>query len=197
MHRAHVLLVVLAASVTACENTTPTSKVPDPTPTSAVDTASPSATPATVPDSTTAGGPGATFCDDMGGLIEAARKNFPDMRKKDKPLPSKVEPGFESTVVLANTVGCRILTSEAPYPDAYQCDLAKVGSRAEAKAVLDRWAPLVGACPQLAKWKATTPNEFGRRWELETGDNHQLEVQLITTGDDNTRPTLVIRLNEI
>ncbi len=106
-------------------------------------------------------------------------------------------PGFEATVTLADTVACRILTSEAPYPDAYECDLAKASSHAQALAVVERWASVVATCPVLATWKAAPPSDLGRSWQIETGDNHELVVRLFTAGDDKARPTLVVRRNEI
>lgn len=142
-------------------------------------------------------GPGPTYCADMGTLIEAARKNFPDMRRKDKSVTIENQPGFEATVVLPSTVACRILTSEQPYPDAYECDLAPVESQVKAKAVIDRWAPIVAACPQLGTWQAKPATDLGRSWELETDDNHLLRVVLFTAGDDKARPTLTIRSDEI
>jgi len=151
----------------------------------------------TAPTPVAEDGPGPPLCAALGGLIGAARTNFPDMRRQDRPVTVDNAPGFEATVTLPHTVACRILTSEAPYPDAYECDLATVASAADAQAVIARWAPAVAACPQLATWAASEPTELGRTWELETGDNHELVVRLETAGDDHARPTLVVRRNEI
>jgi len=70
-------------------------------------------------------------------------------------------------------------------------------SPAQAKAVVDRWAAVVAACPQLATWHAREPSDLGRAWELDTGDDHELWVELLAAGADKARPTLTIRLNEI
>ena len=137
------------------------------------------------------------MCADLGALIEAARANFPDMRRQDRPVTIENNPGFEATVVLPSTVACRILTSEAPYPDAYECDLAPSESAAKAQGVVERWGAVVAACPQLATWAASAPTELGRKWELETGDDHELVVELFTAGDDRARPTVTVRRNEI
>ncbi len=171
-------------------------------------TASPTAAPIAAPtvgstaapppiSAATPGLPGATLCADLNTLVEAARKNFPDLRRKDRPVSIEHTPGFEATFVLPNTTACRILTSEAPYPDAYECDLAKVTSHAQAREVIERWATVVATCPVVARWKATPPDDMGRSWAIETGDNHELVVRLFTAGDDKARPTLVVRRNEI
>jgi len=151
----------------------------------------------TTPSPVATDGPGPTLCADLGSLIEAARTNFPDMRRQDHPVTIDHQPGFEATVVLPKTVACRILTSEAPYPDAYECDLAPTESAAKAQAVVERWGTAVAACPQLATWAASAPSETGRKWELEGDDNHELVVQVLTDGDDHARPTLTVRRNEI
>ncbi|MCE9577265.1 MAG: hypothetical protein K8W52_29220 [Deltaproteobacteria bacterium] len=175
-----VLLLLVAGSHAACHKA-----------------ASPTTGPTAPTAPVAADGPGATICADLGGLIEAARTNFPDMRRQDHPVTIENNPGFEATVVLPSTVACRILTSEAPYPDAYECDLAPTESAAKAQAVVERWGTVVAACPQLATWAASAPSETGRKWELETGDDHELVVQLFTAGDDHARPTVTVRRNEI
>jgi hypothetical protein len=144
------------------------------------------------------GAPGATMCVDLGTVIDAAREDFPDYRLQDKPVTVENNPGFESSFVMPGTLACRILTSEEPYPDAYECDLAAAGSLDASRAVIDRWAAAVGACPQLEGWHANDPTELGRGWELETGDDHELAVQLFLAGPpDHPTPTLIVRRNEI
>ncbi|MEO7328770.1 MAG: hypothetical protein ABI193_09350 [Minicystis sp.] len=195
-------MILILGSSTACEKTPEVPTVPTPPPSAtaaAVTTATaavkPSATAAAV--TTATGSPGATLCADLGTLVESARKNFPGLRRQDRPVSIDHNPGFEATVVLANTVACRILTSETPYPDVYECDLERATSHAQAKVVLERWASVVATCPVLSTWRATPPNDLGRSWQIETGDDHELMVQLFTAGDDKARPTLVVRRNEI
>jgi hypothetical protein len=179
----------VAPAATTAPTASAASKAPTP----------PAATTAAPTTASTTASPGLspTLCADLGTLIEAARKNFPGLRRQDRPVSIEHQPGFESTVVLAGATACRILTSEKPYPDAYECDLAKIESHAQAKAVIDRWASVVATCPVLATWKASKPDDLGRSWELETGDDHELVVRLFTAGDDKARPTLVVRRNEI
>lgn len=141
--------------------------------------------------------PGPTLCADLGTLIAAARANFPDLRREDRPIEVDHEPGFEAKFVLPGAAACRILTSPSPYPDAYACDLASTASRAQAKTVVERWAAVVATCPQVAGWIAKPATEQGRIWEYETDDNHLLAVQVVTAGDDGARPTLVVRHDEI
>lgn len=191
-------LILVTGLLAAC-NTEPAVPVtPDPTsgPTSQPTTAE-SAIPASRGGEPTITGPHETLCGDLEKLIEAARKNFPDMRKKDHPVKSDGTPGFEATFVIAGSTACRILTSEAPYPDAYECDLTSMKPDEKAASVIERWAPAVEKCPSVSKWKASKLGETGRAWSMETNDNHELSVQLVTAGDDRSRPTLVVRLNEI
>lgn len=145
-------------------------------------------------------GPGPTLCADLATLVDAARQNFPGLRREDRPVTVDHAPGFEATFQLANTIGCRILTSEAPYPDVYECDLAPLASHASHEAAREmvwRWGAVVSACPVVASWRALPSTKQGYGWELEIEGNHELAVRVITTGADDARPTLVVRMNEI
>jgi len=141
--------------------------------------------------------PGPTLCADLAALVEGARSNFPGLRRQDRPVVVDNVPGFEAAMTLANTAGCRILTSSAPYPDAYECDLAPATSQPTARVIVERWAAVVGACPAVASWTARAPTDAGYAWELELEDNHQLVVTVVTTGEADARPTIVVRMNEI
>lgn len=136
------------------------------------------------------------LCEGIGSMIEAARVNYPDIRKMDKPVEIDHVAGFEATFVFPDTTGCRILTSEPPYPDAYECDLSLGDPPKSAKVVVDRWVAMVEKCPQIASWPRHAYGA-GVAWEIETNDNHMLNVHVLPVGDDETRPTLGIRLNEI
>src|SRR4051812_30326146 len=100
----------------------PATPATPPTPASAASSTAMPATPSS--------GPSPTLCADLSMLVDAARKNFPGLRRQDRPVKIENDPGFEATFVLPGATACRILTSEAPYPDAYECDLAQVASRA-------------------------------------------------------------------
>ncbi len=117
-------------------------------------------------------------CAEIGTLLEAARASF------------------DPSTVVTGAVACRVIPGEAPYPDAFECELAAPESEAKAQEVLDRWAADLATCPQLSTYKAST-NSLGQAWVLELEDNHTLEVQLSTSNEANTLPTLTVRMNEI
>lgn len=142
-------------------------------------------------------GPGPNVCAELATLVSAARQNFPGLRRDDRPVTVDHSPGFEATIQLANTVACRILTSEVPYPDAYECDLAPATSQAAAREMVRRWGAIVATCPVVAEWRALPPTERAYGWELEIEGNHELAVQVLTAGDDDMRPTIVVRMDEI
>ncbi|HVV87609.1 MAG TPA: hypothetical protein VHE35_31425 [Kofleriaceae bacterium] len=137
------------------------------------------------------------MCAELEPLIASARDNFPDLRNKDKPVTVENNPGFEATIQVANTTACHILTSEPPYPDAYECDLVVGAPGTDAKPVVDRWTAAIAACPQLASWNADEPTQLGRVWELELPDNHELAVSVEVEREDASHAVLSVRKNEI
>lgn len=193
-------LLLITGAGAACNNEPAVPVSPGPT---AEATSGPatkaSATPATSqgePGSPPLAGPGAKLCGDLEALVKAAHQNFSTLRKKDRPVTVAGTAGFEATYVAEGATACRVLTSEPPYPDVYECDLAHEKSDT-AQAVIGRWATAVAKCPSIQGWKPIDLGEVGRAWSIETNDDHELNVSLIAADDDRSRPTLVVRRNEI
>lgn len=100
---------------------------------------------------------------------------------------------FDPSMTVAGATTCYILPGNAPFPAAFECELAEPETEAKAQRVLDRWAADLATCPQLSAYRAEI-NPLGQAWMLELDDARTIEVQLSTGNEANTLPTLTVRV---
>ena len=140
----------------------------------------------------------AALCADLERLTTAAATNFADQRTAT-PVQRGGDAGFELKQGITGARRCAILHADPSYPDdMIECDLGEPATRDQALAVVATWTERIGGCPVVATWFSKPRSDGSHAWELETKDDHLLEIKLGLSGDDDSaQPRLQIRRPEI
>ena len=140
----------------------------------------------------------AALCADLDRLTSAAASNFADQRT-DTPVARGSDAGFALKQGITGAERCAILHADPSYPDdMIECDLGEPGTRDHGLEVVAAWTERIGGCPVVSTWFSKPKSDGTHAWELETEDDHLLEIHVGLSGDEDTaQPTLQIRRPEI